>query len=510
MISFSFLVFTAIVTYLLWGLYSYFLSPLRKFPGPRLAAWTRLWYLLQVKSGASHLVLKRLHEELGPIVRIAPNVLNINLPECIDTIYDRKGEWRKTEFYHGSSALVDGEIIFNLFSETDPERHKQERKQVAKHYSRRSISFLEPKMNDTIKLLCNQLDKQCIGSPGAEKNGCDLGAWILYYAWDVVGTVTFSQPFGYLKEGRDFDATLGIAKIAMEYFAVIGTAPFLDRLLAKNPIFPMGPPGFDNITRISVNHLRQRLQKVRSDLDSPGIQDFLDKFLETQKAATGSVNEAQVVSWLMINMIAGADTTAGAIQSALYHSLKDPRIWERLTNEILQARFNDEPPSYDSARDLPYLKAVICEALRMSPGVCMTMERYVPKGGITLPSGDYIPEGYIVGMNPYVTNRNREIFGDKADDFCPERWVQDQNRGETQEAYEKRIKDMKSCDLTFGNGNRRCIGELMGLTQVYKVVFALITRYEMTLVDSERWSVKNFWFLQQEGLEVEIKKRTWR
>ncbi|KAJ0383477.1 hypothetical protein COL922a_010402 [Colletotrichum nupharicola] len=365
-----------------------------------------------------------------------------------------------TEFYHGSSALVDGEIIFNLFSETDPERHKQERKYVAKYYSRRSISFLEPKMNDTIKLLCNQLDKQCIGSLGVEKNGFDLGAWILYYAWDVVGTVTFSQPFGYLKEGRDFDATLGIAKIAMEYFAAIGTVPSLDRLLAKNPIFPMGPPGFDNITRISVNHLRQRLQKVRSDLDSPGIQDFLDKFLETQKAATGSVN--------------------------------------------------DETPSYDSARDLPYLKAVICEALRMSPGVCMTMERYVPKGGITLPSGGYIPEGYIVGMNPYVTNRNREIFGDKADDFCPERWLQDQNRGETQEAYEKRIKDMKSCDLTFGNGNRRCIGELMGLTQVYKVVFALITRYEMTLVDSERWSVKNFWFLQQEGLEVEIKKRTRR
>ncbi|KAI8276714.1 hypothetical protein K4K59_009688 [Colletotrichum sp. SAR11_240] len=449
-------------------------------------SWTRLWYLLQVKSGASHLVLKRLHEELGPIVRIAPNVLNINLPEYINTIYDRKGEWRKTEFYHGSSALVNGEIVYNLFSETDPEKHKRERKQVAKHYSSRSISSLEPKMNETIKLLCDQLDKQCIGSPCAEKNIVDLGAWILYYAWDVVGTVTFSQPFGYLKEGSDFDTTLGIAKIAMEYFATIGTVPFLDHLLAKNPIFSIGPPAFDNITRISVNHLRRRLHK---------------------KAATGGVNEAQVVSWLLINMIAGADTTASAIQSSLYYSLKDSRVWERLTNEILHAGFNEEPPSYDSARDLPYLKAVICEALRMSPGVCMTMERYVPKGGITLPSGDYIPEGYIVGMNPYITNRNREIFGDNADDFCPERWLQNQERGETQEAYEKRIKNMKSCDLTFGNGNRRCIGELMGLTQVYKLVFALITRYEITLVDSERWSVQNFWFTQQEGLEVEIKKR---
>lgn len=52
--------------------------------------------------------------------------------------------------------------------------------------------------------------------------------------WDVVGAVTFSQPYGYLDCEKDFDSSILNAHKAIDYFCVVGAMPFLDRLLDKN------------------------------------------------------------------------------------------------------------------------------------------------------------------------------------------------------------------------------------------------------------------------------------
>ena len=57
--------------------------------------------------------------------------------------------------------------------------------------------------------------------------------------------------------------------------------------------------------------------------------------------------------------------------------------------------------SWKNAKLMPYLDAVIKEGFRMHPAVGQLLERHVPKGGVTL--GDvFLPEGTIVGMNPWV------------------------------------------------------------------------------------------------------------
>lgn len=45
--------------------------------------------------GASHLRLKQLHDRYGPIVRIGPNLLDVDLPEIIKDLYGFKDEWCK-------------------------------------------------------------------------------------------------------------------------------------------------------------------------------------------------------------------------------------------------------------------------------------------------------------------------------------------------------------------------------------------------------------------------------
>jgi hypothetical protein len=39
--------------------------------------------------------IKKLHEQYGPIVRIGPNLLDLDYPELIKTIYSTDGKWLK-------------------------------------------------------------------------------------------------------------------------------------------------------------------------------------------------------------------------------------------------------------------------------------------------------------------------------------------------------------------------------------------------------------------------------
>jgi cytochrome P450 len=137
----------------------------------------------------------------------------------------------------------------------------------------------------------------------------------------------------------------------------------------------------------------------------------------------------------------------------------------------------------------------------------MTLPRFVPLGeGLVLPDGSVVPPGTSVGMNPYVTGRNKAVWGPNADEFCPDRWLR--RPEESQEAYTKRMKAMNSADLTFGAGSRVCLGRHFGLVEVYKVVAILFALYEMEAVDPVKgWWVRNGFFLRQQGPEVRMRPR---
>lgn len=65
--------------------------------------------------------------------------------------------------------------------------------------------------------------------------------------------------------------------------------------------------------------------------------------------------------------------------------------------------------------------------MRMHPGVSYPLERVVPEGGAEL-CGAHLPAGTIVGVKPAVIHRNQDIFGEDADQFTPERWLDEEAR----------------------------------------------------------------------------------
>lgn len=84
----------------LWHFYS---DPLKAFPGPFLARYTNLWRLVdyyQTTQARSH---RKLHDELGPAVRIGPDMVILNDPALLKTVYSTRGEFVKVSIPNTSS-----------------------------------------------------------------------------------------------------------------------------------------------------------------------------------------------------------------------------------------------------------------------------------------------------------------------------------------------------------------------------------------------------------------------
>ena len=95
---------------------------------------------------------------------------------------------------------------------------------------------------------------------------------------------------------------------------------------------------------------------------------------------------------------------------------------------------------------MPYLQAVMKEAMRMHPAVGISMPRYVPSGGAEI-GGRYYPEGTVVGVNAWVIHRDREVFGEDADVFRPERWLEGDSKEMARNMYQVRSQQpiLNSC-----------------------------------------------------------------
>jgi cytochrome P450 len=105
--------------------------------------------------------------------------------------------------------------------------------------------------------------------------------------------------------------------------------------------------------------------------------------------------------------------------------MKSPAAYKKLVDEIDEATVDGSlsQPSvrYSEAAKLPYLSACIKEGMRVHPSVGFTLPRYVPEYGCEI-AGKWFRGGSRVGVNAAVVHFDRNIFGDDADMFNPDRW----------------------------------------------------------------------------------------
>jgi hypothetical protein len=183
-------------------LYNKLQAGLRNIPGPPVAAYTKLWRLYDVYKGHAHITAIALHKRYGPVVRIGPNHVSFSDPAMIPIIYGTKETYTKTGFYPIQCISWNKRPVMNLFSTRDPEYHRIEKRKVGAAYSLPNLLQSEKAIDSCINLFMDRLDEFA-----HKKKPVDLGAWLQYFAFDVVGEVTFASKFGFLEEGKDIDVS---------------------------------------------------------------------------------------------------------------------------------------------------------------------------------------------------------------------------------------------------------------------------------------------------------------
>jgi cytochrome P450 len=207
---------------------------------------------------------------------------------------------------------------------------------------------------------------------------------------------------------------------------------------------------------------------------------------------------------------AGSDTTAIALTSIFYHLHRFPVTLDKLRDEIDHAFATGQlsyPLRFADCIKLPYLHAVVREAMRVHPSLGTGLPRIVPEGGATI-CGRPFPAGYGVIMNQCAVHFDRGIFGDDAEEFIPERWIRD---GEAKAAT------MERHILQFGYGPRICIGKWITMVEMYKLLPTILRDFEFEGVGEGRkqgvlkeWKVWAGWFHQQKGVDVVVRRRKGR
>lgn len=248
--------------------------------------------------------------------------------------------------------------------------------------------------------------------------------------------------------------------------------------------------------------LAERLES-KDEANAPP-RDFIARFLEAKEKDPDLLNDRNMLGFVGSNLQAGSDTTAIVLRTVMYYVLKDAAILRKLRAELDDPSIT-YPISFQQAfNNLPYLDAVIQEALRIHPAVALLLERAVPASGLALPNGVFLEPGTKVGMSGFTMHLDKEIFGDDAEVFNPDRWLRGAN--EDKDDFKERVRLMKSLDMTFGRGQRQCIGKHVAEMQIYKLVPGLIRLFDVSL-DSKPLSsglirnVDNRWslFIQREN-----------
>lgn len=162
----------------------------------------------------------------------------------------------------------------------------------------------------------------------------------------------------------------------------------------------------------------------KADPSSGRQRDFLDDFVRIHAENAESLPFWSTLMWTFGNIIAGGDSTAVVMRTCIYHLLAYPDQLSRLRQELLSVEGLCLPfPSWKNIGALPYLDAVVSEAVRFHPPFALPFERVVPEGGATI-LGKFLPGGTFVGINAYVVNRHKATFGEDADEWRPERWIE--------------------------------------------------------------------------------------
>ncbi len=410
-------------------------------------------------------------------MRLAPNRYSINDGEAAKVILGHHGALDKSQFYHPFGQPDE----YNLFSEPSISVHANVRRPLAQLYSQTTLLSYEPFVDTCNTILLKRLEEYA--QDGKALNVREL---MQYYAFDVIGEITVGSRFGLMEDGGDKSGIVEAIDESISYGAIIGLIPEWHWWIAMTADKLRLEPGFRKILKFVNLHINSR---VSGHIKSPEDRsDFLDKMLPMEQE--GKATRFHTRQAAAQNIVAGSDTTAISLSAVIAYLAMHPNTLAALRHELDEATAAgtlSDPATFQEAQSLPYLQAVIMEALRVHPAVGAPMTRVVGPQGLTV-AGQFFPPGTEVGVNAWVIHYNKSIFGPDAQVFRPERWI-------TKDKEERAVLNRNL--LAFGAGPRTCIGKNISLLEMSKVIPQIVRKYDFEILpnaNGEKYTWRTRWF----------------
>ncbi len=191
--------------------------------------------------------------------------------------------------------------------------------------------------------------------------------------------------------------------------------------------------------------------------------DMLQTFLEARYADGSALADELIPGMIVWIMFGGFHTSSNTAAWVSLELARHPRYQKEVIAEIDSVYGHGEDLSLTALREMPVLEGVVAESLRIHPPLVTLMRQVMQPFAY---KGNEFEVGTNIVISPYVSHRIPEVFPD------PERF--DPHRPQPEHLF---------AWIAFGGGKRRCVGNAFAMLQVKAIMTALLSRYELSLVD---------------------------
>lgn len=374
-----------------------------------------------------------------------------------------------------------GDFLGNGIFNVDGDPWYNQRKLVVHQFTAPSLrAYVEGALKSEVegKLI------PAVESAAAEGREVDLQELLRRFAFDLVCIVTLGYNPCCLEYGS-LDAPhpiLDAFDAASDFCARRGAAP----LAAAWKVKRLLDCGSERSLREAVERIHsfvdgivcERRREVKSCYYKKGDDQEMDLM---SKMVSEGMDDVAVRDTMISLIMAGRDTTSAAMTWLFYLLSCHPHVENVALQELTcLEEGGDGTWGFEKLKELRWLKACICESMRLFPPVAWDSKHAVAND--VLPDGTRVRAGDRVTYFPYGMGRMKSLWGENRFEFKPERWIS--------EVEGVRVKALKNHGPykfpVFQAGPRACPGKEMAFVQMKYVVASILKRFVIRPVITDR------------------------
>ncbi|KAJ7472542.1 cytochrome P450 [Mycena latifolia] len=382
-------------------------------------------------------------------------------------------------------------LLGNGLLAVETDEHKRQRKILNPAFGVAQIRELTEIFNEKSAQLRDIWMRQIADDSGSAR--IDVLAWLRKMTLDVIGQAGFNYQFNAM-EPKGQRNELDEALTHLFHSPQSQREASFRFLQAAIPIFSIFPAPGGKVVRAArqnmVNIAHQLLADSKAAVRAGGGEKTGRDILSIMVTANMSndipenqkLSDADVIAQVPTFFVAGHETTSTATAWALHALSMNPPIQTKLREELLS--LPSDNPTMDDLNSLPYLEKVVRETMRLHAPVGFTIrvamaddvlplsKQYVDRKGKVYDTIS-IREGTVIRIPIADIHCAKDIWGDDATEFRPERWDPDL----FPEAASA-IPGVWGNLLTFLAGPHNCIGFRFSIVEMKALLFALIRAFE--------------------------------